>query len=201
MEEKTVTQLTVPYDSDGIIEFSKKRLTRTVLQLCICGILLIASVIAVLLFGENLPVFIISVSVVCLSLLFGSKSLKTLRISDYKSAVGEISEVYKDVRTVRTTKAGGIGPLRKYDKYTKNEIRLGVFIKKADGEISSFHFNDGTEKHAEYYEEKGCAIHIWGTRFPVKLDLGKDEWLCPLCGEFNLKEEKDCVRCRNKILK
>ena len=80
------------------------------------------------------------------------------------------------------------------------QTRLGIFIQNGD-RVRGYFFNEGTEEHAKYYETKGEAIHIWGTHFPVKLEIGKENWLCPVCGEFNVNEEKTCARCKRKILK
>jgi len=44
-------------------------------------------------------------------------------------------------------------------------------------------------------------MHIFATRFPVRLDPTENEWLCPLCGEFNTEETATCGKCNNKILK
>ena len=99
-------------------------------------------------------------------------------------------------------KVGGINPFgtRKYDSYSKNEIRLEVFIQKGE-DVHGCFLKDVVEEHADYYEAKGKAMHIWGTHFPVKLEIGKEKWLCPLCGKFNANEEKTCEKCKKKILK
>ena len=127
--------------------------------------------------------------------------MKQIKFSNFSSAYGEIADVHKDVKIVDTKFVGsiGLGP-RKYDHDNKSEVRLGVFIKNGE-EVRGYFFNDGTEEHAKYYEAKGEAIHIWGTHFPVRLEIAGDKWLCPVCGEFNSNEEKTCTRCKRKILK
>ena len=201
MKDKLLVGSDLPYDLGGITKIAKKRLAVALIQITCYSLVFVLSVIAIVLFGGYVSVFICGAVLAVVSAVLLSKSLSKLHIVDYRSAVGEITEVHKDVATVRTTKVGGIGYIRKYDTYTKKEVRLGVFLKKDNGEIHACHFNDGTEEMAKYYEEKGQAIHIWGSHFPIKLEIGKEKWLCPICGEFNPKEEKICTKCRNQILK
>lgn len=195
-------ELNTPYDIVDLVEDAKKNLRNFIIQISIYVVLLILSILAIIFFGSYMLVFISSIVLVCVSAFLGSKLIKKFSFADYSSACGEIVDVHKEIKIVRTTKVGGIHPfgVRKYDHDCKNEVRLGVFLKEGE-QVRGCFFNDGSEEHAKYYDAKGKAIHIWGTHFPVKLDIGKEKWLCPICGEFNANEEKICIRCKNRILK
>ncbi len=202
MDTSEQFELNTPYNTSGLVEDAKKNLRNFIIQIAIYGVLLILSILAIIFFGSYMLVFISGIVLACVSAFLGSKLIKKFSFADYSSACGEIVDVHKEIKTVRTTKVGGINPfgVRKYDHDGKNEVRLGVFIKNGE-QVRGYFFNDGTEEHAKYYEDKGEAIHIWGTHFPVKLEIGNEKWLCPVCGEFNANEEKTCLRCKKKIIK
>ena len=202
MDIRKQFELNTPYDIVGLVEDAKKNLRSFIVQIAICGVLLILSILAIIFFGSYMLVFIGGIVLACVSAFSISKLIKKFSFADYSSARGEIVDVHKEIKIVRTTKVGGINPfgVRRYDHDGKTEVRLGIFIQEGEQVCGCF-FNDGTEEHAKYYDAKGQAIHIWGTHFPVKLDIGKEKWLCPICGEFNANEEKTCTRCKRKILK
>ena len=189
------------YDVDGLVAEAKKNLRNSIVKISISTVILTLSILAIIFFGSYMLVFIGGIVLACVSAFVCYKWVKQISFADYSSACGEIADVHKDVKIVDTKIVGGIGfGPRKYDSYKKSEVRLGVFIKNGE-EVRGYFFNDGTEEHAKYYEAKGEAIHIWGTHFPVKLEIGKEKWLCPVCGEFNASEEKTCTRCKKKILR
>ena len=202
MDIRKQFELNTPYDIVGLVEDAKKNLRSFIVQIAMCGVLLILSILAIIFFGSYMLVFIGGIVLACVSAFSISKLIKKFSFADYSSARGEIVDVHKEIKIVRTTKVGGINPfgVRRYDHDGKTEVRLGIFIQEGEQVCGCF-FNDGTEEHAKYYDAKGQAIHIWGTHFPVKLDIGKEKWLCPICGEFNANEEKTCTRCKRKILK
>lgn len=190
------------YDVTGLVSTAKANLCKFVAKIVIFSIMLVLSIIAIIFYGSYMLVFVGSVIIAGLSVFFGSKLIKNFAFSDYSSANGEIVDIHKEIKIVDTMSVGGINPFgtRKFDNYKKNEVRLGIFIQNGD-QVRGYFFNEGTEEHAKYYESKGQAIHIWGTHFPVKLEIDKEKWLCPVCGEFNANEEKTCARCKRKILK
>ena len=189
------------YDVDGLVAEAKKDLRNSIVKIGIAVVVLTLSILAIIFFGSYMLVFIGGIVLACIAAFLCYKLVKQISFADYSSACGEIADVHKDVKIVDTKIVGGIGfGPRKYDSYKKSEVRLGVFIKNGE-EVRGYFFNDGTEEHAKYYEAKGEAIHIWGTHFPVKLEISGDKWLCPVCGEFNANEEKTCKRCKKKILK
>lgn len=190
------------YDVAGLVSTAKANLYKFVAKMVICGILLVLSILAIILYGSYMLVFIGGIIVACISAFFCSKLIKNFAFSDYSSAIGEIVDIHKEIKIVDTMSVGGINPFgtRRFDNYKKNEVRLGIFIQNGN-QVRGYFFNEGTEEHAKYYETKGEAIHIWGTNFPVKLEIGKEQWLCPVCGEFNANQEKFCARCKKKILK
>ena len=189
------------YDVDGLVAEAKKDLRNSVVKIGIAAVVLTLSILAIIFFGSYMLVFIGGIVLACVSASMCYKLVKQISFADYSSACGEIANVHKEIKIVDTKIVGsiGFGP-RKYDSYNKSEVRLGVFIKNGE-QVRGYFFNDGTEEHAKYYEAKGEAIHIWGTHFPVKLEISGDKWLCPVCGEFNSNEEKTCTRCKKKILK
>ena len=189
------------YDVDGLVAKAKKDLRNSIVKISIAAVILTLSILAIVFFGSYMLVFISGIVLACVSAFMCHKCMKQIKFLNFSSAYGEIADVHKDVKIVDTKFVGsiGLGP-RKYDHYNKSEVRLGVFIKNGE-EVRGYFFNDGTEEHAKYYEAKGEAIHIWGTHFPVRLEIAGDKWLCPVCGEFNSNEEKTCTRCKRKILK
>ena len=190
------------YDVDGLVAEAKKNLRNSIVKINIAAVVLALSILAIVLFGSYMLVFISGIVLACVSAFMCYKWVKQISFADYSSACGEIVNVLKEIKTVRSAGVGGINPFgtRKYSNYVANEVRLGVFIQEGE-QVRGYFFNDGTEEHAKYYEAKGEAIHIWGTQFPVRLEIAGDKWLCPVCCEFNANEEKTCTRCKKKILK
>ena len=190
------------YDVDGLVAEAKKDLRNSIVKISISAVVLTLSILAIVFFGSYMLVFIGGIVLTCVSAFMCYKWVKQISFDDYSSACGEIVNVHKEIKTVRSAGVGGINPFgtRKYSNYVANEVRLGVFIKNGE-EVRGYFFNDGTEEHAKYYEAKGEAVHIWGTHFPVTLEIAGDKWLCPVCGEFNANEEKTCKRCKKKIIK
>ena len=188
------------YDVDELVAEAKKELRNSIVKISVAAVVLTLSIFAIIFFGSYILVFISGIVLACVSAFMCYKWVKQISFADYSSACGEIEDVHKEIKIVDTKIVGsiGFGP-RKYDSYNKSEVRLGVFIKNGE-EVRGYFFNDGTEEHAKYYEAKGEAIHIWGTHFPVKLEIEGDKWLCPVCGEFNASEEKSCKRCKKKVL-
>ena len=190
------------YDVDGLVALAKGNLCKFLTKIVLFSILFVISILAIIFYGSYMLVFIGGVILACISVFVCSKLIKQFAFSDYSSATGEIVDIHKEIKIIDTMSVGGINPFgtRRFDNYKKNEVRLGIFIQDGDT-VRGYFFNDGTEEHAKYYEAKGKAIHIWGTHFPVKLEIADDKWLCPICGEFNANEEKTCARCKKKILK
>ena len=190
-----------PYDVVKLVNIAKKNLRNSIVKISIAAVVLTLSILAIIFFGSYMLVFIGGIVLACVSAFMCYKWVRQIKFADYSSACGEILNVHKDVKIVDTKFVGGIGfGPRRYDNYKKSEVRLGVFIQEGE-QVRGYFFNDGTEEHAKYYEVKGEAIHIWGTHFPVKLEIGNEKWLCPICGEFNANEEKTCARCKKKIIK
>ena len=189
------------YDVASLVSTAKANLCKFVAKIVIFSILLILSILAIIFYGSYMLVFIGSIILGCISVFFCSKLIKNFAFSDYTTASGEIVDVLKESTTVRSITGGyGMYVTRKYDAFAKAAIRLTVSIKSND-EIHSYILDGVTEEHEKYYAQKGDAEHIWGTHFPVKLEIGKEQWLCPVCGEFNVNEKKTCARCKRKILK
>ena len=201
MGTKHSIELNTDYDIELLVSSVKKSLKKSLLMLGLYSFILAISVLAVIFWGSYIPVFVICIIAACVFAFLILKRLKTIRFSDLKTSHGEIVNVLKESTTVRSITGGyGMYVTRKYDAFAKAAIRLTVSIKSND-EIHSYILDGITEEHEKYYAQKGDAVHIWGTHFLVKLDIGKEKWLCPICGEFNATEEKTCTRCKRKILK
>ena len=202
MDKNALTKIVTHYDVESLTNRSKKLFRKIVFQISIYALLFVLSILAIIFLGQYLWVFILGIITAGISAFMCTKQFKKISFADCNNAIGEIAEVHKEIKIIRTTKVGGINPfgVRRYDQDAKNEIRLGIFIKNGE-QVRGCFLNDGTEEHAKYYEAKGKAMHIWGTHFPVKLEIGKEKWLCPFCGEFNENEENDCVRCNKRIMK
>ena len=189
------------YDIDGLVAEAKKNLRNSIVKISIAAVVLTLSILAIVFFGSYMLVFIGGVVLACVSAFMCYKWVKQIAFSDYSSTCGEIADVFKESTTVRSITGGyGMYVTRKYDAFAKAAIRLTVSLKN-ENEVHSYVLERVTEEHSNYYESKGEAIHIWGTHFPVKLEIGKEKWLCPICGEFNSNEEKTCSRCKKKIIK
>ena len=201
MGTKHVIEIDTDYDVEHMVSTAKKRLNKSILMMGSYAILLVVSVLAIIFWGSHVPVFIIGIVLACIAAFLVLKQLKAMRFADFKTTRGEIVDVLKEATTVRSITGGwGMYVTRKYDAFAKAAVRLTVSIQDAD-EIHWYVLDGVTEDHAKYYEAKGETIHIWGTHFPVRREIGADKWLCPVCGAFNANEEKSCVRCKKEILK
>ena len=201
MGTKHFLELDTDYDVERLVSSAKKRLNKSLLMIGLYFVIFVVLVLTVIFWGSYIPVFVIGIIADCVFAFLISKQLKTIEFSSFKTSRGEIVNILKESTTDRSITGGyGMYVTREYDAFAKAAIRLTVSIKNND-KIHSYTLNGVTEEHVDYYEAGGEAIHIWGTRFPVKLEIDTDKWLCPACGEFNANEEKSCVRCKMKILK
>ena len=202
MKNKHCSLPETDYDVKSLIDLAKKELCLLTIKASVYSILAVLSILTVIIYGSYMPVFIVGGISACAFALFLIKTFKGFSLSDYRSSIGKITNIRKDIKTVHTNKIGGINPFgaRKYDQDVRNEMRLRITVQDS-GRRRKYRLIGVTEKHADYYEAGGEAIHIWGTRFPVRLDQRKGNRLCPMCGEFNSSEEKTCARCKRKIMK
>ena len=189
------------YDVDGLVAEAKKNLRNSIIKISIAAVALTLSILAVVFFGSYMLIFIGGIVLACVSAFMCYKWVKQIAFADYSSARGEIADVFKESTTVRSITGGyGMYVTRRYDAFAKAAIRLTISLKNEE-EVHSYVLECATEEHTKFYEAKGEAIHIWGTHFPVRLEIAGDKWLCPVCGEFNANEEKACNRCKKKIIK
>ena len=215
------------YDIKHIENIAKGRFFRTLALHLICVITAAASVIAIILYSNNLAVFVSAAVVLIISLFILTKKLKRLNISTLRTSVGKISDAEVEIRTERLV-VGGVGlRARPYDKYKKETTSIGIFIEEKDG-ITPYYLHKAKEKHVEYYRSRARVMRIFATEFPIKLDPGEEAWvctackteneartsacincrchrstdiLCPLCGEFSPADSKSCAVCKTRILK
>ena len=201
MEMKHFNELDTDYDVELLVSSAKKHLNNSLLLLGLYAVILVVSVLAVIFWGSYIPVFVIGIIAACVFAFLILKRLKTISFSDLKTSHGEIVDVLKESTTVRSITGGyGMYVTRKYDAFAKAAIRLTVSIKNGN-DVHSYVLDGVAEDHLKYYESKGDIVHIYGTHFPVKLDIGQDRWLCPVCGEFNTGGEKNCINCKEKVIK
>lgn len=201
MGTKHSIELDTDYDIELLVSSAKKSLKKSLLMLGLYSFILAISVLAVIFWRSYIPVFVIGVISACVFAFLILKRLKTVSFSDFKTSHGEIVDVLKESTTVRSITGGyGMYVTRKYDAFAKEAIRLTVSIKSND-EIHSYILHGITEEHEKYYAQKGDAVHIYGTHFPIKLDIDQGKWLCPVCGEFNIGGEKTCINCKEKVIK
>lgn len=201
MDKSVTLEENCHYDIEAIIAVAKKRFIASVIQIVLYSVLLVISVLAIILYSTHLAVFIIAVVIACISAFLYLKQIKKIKLSDYNEAFGEIVNVHKEITSVRKT-VGGINlfTARKYDSYRKSETNITVSISE-NNTVRTYNLSSVSDKQSEYYESGGTAMHIWGTRYPVKPEADKWKWLCPICGGFNTNEKKTCERCNNKIIK
>lgn len=202
MDKKISDTLETDYDVASISKIAKGRFKRKITKMAVCFVLFAASVFLAVWFNSY-PAAFIGCGVA--ALVFGvllSGQFKGFSFYDYSEISGEMERFHKDVKVVSTTSVGGVGfgTKRQYDSYKRDEMRLVITISDG-GKKCTYRPKNTSETHARYYEERGRAFHVFGTRYPVLLDAHGENWLCPICGEFNSRDEKYCDRCNNKIMK
>ena len=189
------------YEAEEIKSVAKRSLAHSVTMLCIYIALVALSIFAIIFFGEKPVIFLESVVLIIISACLLSGILRRWHLYDYTEACGEIKKVHREVTSARNIYSSNVNlfGIRRYDKYVKRGIRLTVFISN-DEDVLSYQINGADTRQEKYYEAGGEVLHLWGTHYPVKAPTG-EEWMCPICGEFNQKNTKICKKCRQKILK
>ncbi len=189
------------YDIENIRQVAAKRLKKSVAFLSLYFLLFIAAAIVFVLYNaSSLWAFILTVMAAGISLALCLREIAVISSVSYGDICGEAVDVFKETIS-KDVIIGGIGlTRRRHDNYKTECPRVTVFVQEKD-KIAIYRLAPLNEKHAEYYDEKGELLHISGTRYPVKRIIGKAEWLCPICGEFNSNNEKTCSKCKNKVLK
>ena len=189
------------YDVDNIAQVAKILLRRNITQLTISLALFITSLTAFILYNNYWWVFVFSIIIVVISSILCIRCAKKLIPLHLNNVLGEVVDVDKKRIILKNGFVGySVFTERKWDTYTKRVPKLVIYIKE-DNKIFTYQLPVLTEKHAEYYDERGTMLHIYGTTYPVKVQAGTNDWLCPICGQFNPIKEKNCKNCDNKILK
>ena len=199
---KILADVNSTYDVEGIIKETKKEYVRNYVVLALWALLcLIGGLGAALLMEKFVWVLPIGAIIVLVSGAFGRRCLNKINVN-LSAAYGEIAEVHKEVRVKRSIIGGyGMYVKREYDAFAADTSAITVFIRGKNGATLSYVLIGVSERHVKYYEAKGEAIHIPRTVFPVKLDFDNENWLCPICGEFNGIHDKNCRSCRKRIIK
>ncbi len=190
------------YNLAKIEALAKKKFVKNIIIIAILASVLAASVAACVVYNSEIWIFIASIAAICIFSPILIARIRKLGESHYCRARGELTHVGKE--NIRAdTIIGGIGLFkRSYDSYKKEAVRLTLFIKNGEN-IKPYQIVTANERYAEYFDSNRGeeVIQLFGTRFPIKTEKEKEEWLCPLCGEFNHPTEKTCLGCGNQILK
>ena len=189
------------YDIGGIEKKQKQEMFCSALWFVFDLLLLIASITSIFTKGENPVWFVISglCAITSLALLFREK--KNAKFGRLKTVRGTIKKVHLRVGAktgILTASYSGFHRAR-YSNYGRDVHIFTVYVD--DGHrVRSYTIKDTAKAFDKYYEIGDEVLHIGGTRFPVKPDF-HDRWLCPICGEFNAKDECACKNCKSYILK
>ena len=201
--KNTLADINSIYAVEEISKDGKKNYLKGFGIAMIWAFLVLAVGIVAATIGQNyIWVLVLGALVALVCGFIGKRELKKIFLNfDARKSHGEISDVLKEVTTKRSITGGyGMYVTRKYDAFAKEAVRITLSI--SDGKnVHQYVLDGASEAHLKYYEAKGEAIHIPFTRFPVKLSLEDERWLCPVCGEFNGSLEKNCRACHKKILK
>ena len=189
------------YDIGGIEKKQKQEMFCSALWFVFDLLLLIASITSIFTKGENPVWFVISglCAITSLALLFREK--KNAKFGRLKTVRGTVKKVHLRVGAktgILTASYSGFHRAR-YSNYGRDVHIFTVYVD--DGHrVRSYTIKDTAKAFDKYYEIGDEVLHIGGTRFPVKPDF-HDRWLCPICGEFNAKDECACKNCKSYILK
>lgn len=189
------------YDIEMIEKVARKTAVFTIVTIIFSVFIAIVSTVLIIAFGDVLAVFIACATTLALSILAVGRGTAVISKISFTEAHGDIEHVHLDVKHVNKMKTANFNLVRApHSDYWKAENRVTVFIKE-DEKITSFQLNNIPKKLADYYEERGEAIHIKATRYPVRIEIGAKEFLCPICGSFSSSEDKKCPSCKNIIFK
>ena len=189
------------YDTEEISKIINKRFLGTVLKTAVLVLLFVISVVAIIIYGTYLAVFIAALIIVIAASLLLGKTIKGMRFGAPRYSLGKIENVHVEIKNIRTHPVATFGLFRrKYDMDWKDEIRLSVYIKNGE-DIHAYHLNGISQKQADYYKEGEEAMHIPLTRFPIYNNSERKNWLCPICGTFNENSVSYCENCKCKALK
>ncbi len=117
----------------------------------------------------------------------------------FSNTRGRIIKIHIDTDTVLQTVFGST-VFYKMRKDAERDVTSGIlFIERLNGEITPLAIRDYSHKHFNHYKEGDEVIRLAGSRFPVVLNRTDDEWICPICGEFNNADEYNCKKCNLKL--
>lgn len=172
-----------------------------ILCLAFSSLVILLSAVLIILHGSHLAVFLTALAAIVIAAFGIWYELRTSRVGRAGDFSGTVRGAYVEMKSLRSTAGWDIGLFkRKYDHYRREELRVEVVVENEDGAVM-YKLHGVSPKHAEYYTEGSEVIHLSGARFPVKCGIESDEYLCPICGEFNPREEKTCRCCGVKALK
>lgn len=189
------------YDLESLGRVSRRALAFHILILTISSLVLVLCAVVIILHGSRLVVFLTALAatiVAVLGIWCECRSTRVGRVGDFS---GTVRGAYVEMKSIRSTAGWDIGLFkRRYDHYRREELRAEVVVENDECAVM-YKLHGVSPKHAEYYTEGSEVVHVSGARFPVKCEIDGDEYLCPICGEFNSREDKVCRGCGVKALK
>ncbi len=189
------------YDVESIAMKRKKEMFCSVFW-CIFGVLLLAlSIITIIFRGTDILLFVISTLCIIFSLyilFYEKKNAKFARAKTYHGTVEKVDIKVGASNGIMTVGYGGL-VRKRYSKYFRDINRVILYIKSNET-IKLLELKDVSKNLESYYKIGTEVIHVGGTQFPVKPEFS-EQWLCPICGEFNSEDVCNCRSCKNLILK
>ena len=183
---------------DVIAYNCKKRLIMNLLlnSLLICVLLVIA--VLSIVYSNFVWVYIIGFVVLITVLLLVKVIKRNLQTAyTFGFVRGKVKKVNINVKNVRETKVGDIGPVkRQFDHDRRDVLICELFVQISEDNVRCLIFEDVSKKHCEYYKLGEEVLRVPGARFPVVLNHQEGEMICPICGEFNDYSQNMCKKCR-----
>ncbi len=180
----------------------KKRIRKArrvfITQTVIFSLLFALGVTALVLWNDELRIFISSAALTLLSalrLIFIVKS-RTVRIFS-KEIIGTVVEIKESPRILDNRLVGSYGSFSEIRPYERDrcEVIVGtLFIEQKDGNIFTV---DGLNEDQTAFFAKGDEVVIFaGAKFPLVTNEppSREKWLCPICGSVS-PDGVDCPVC------
>lgn len=180
----------------------KKRIQKArrifIVQAVLFSLLLTLGVIALVLWNDELRIFISAAALTVLSalrLIFIVKN-KTVRIFS-KEITGTVIEIKETPRILDSKLVGSFGSFSEIRPYEqdRSEVIVGtLFIERKDGSI--FTVDELNEDQTAFFEKGDEVVIFSGAKFPLVTNEppSREKWLCPICGSVP-PDGVDCPVC------
>ncbi|MBR2467238.1 MAG: hypothetical protein IKB38_09975 [Clostridia bacterium] len=180
----------------------KKRIRKArrtfITQTVIFSLLLALGVTALVLWNDELRIFISAAGLTLLSalrLIFIIKS-RTVRIFS-KEITGTVVEIKETPRILDKKLVGSFGSFSDIRPYEQDrcEVVVGtLFIERKDGSI--FTVDELNEDQTAFFAKGDEVVIFAGAKFPLVTNEppSREKWLCPVCGSVS-PDGVDCPVC------